>query len=466
MKNNNDLSDKDFDDLFRQSADLINPIIWPDAWSKMEEKLDAKDKKRRIFIFWRWAAAVFIFSGVAIFYTLIEKKENNLASEKIKSNEDSSKNNVKISHNTKTTELENLKINKKTNLKGIGQLGNKEIAKKEEDNFITFKRPESRSISVLEKNIKNEFSNNQKIVTNQEKQKVVNQNFENIIGENTAKVAFDNSKSELLVEKKGLDKNKEESIQSEAIIKTNIPNKASNISEFDTVIVPTTESKILITEDNSAIIQNLPNSIKKKKSVIRNLSFNIGLSPDYSMVTNSNLGGMGKNFQFLLAYNITKKLQLKTGIMRSMKYYDAKPEDYAWPIKWGVPSSPLTKISAACRMIDIPIVMSYQLFAKNRNSVYSSLGVTSYKMLNERYDYHYENDEDPKIKWRNWEGNTGMYWWGALNLALGYQRRVYKKLSIQFEPFVKMPIKNVGFGKVKLLSTGMFVNLNVPFSRE
>ncbi len=87
-------------------------------------------------------------------------------------------------------------------------------------------------------------------------------------------------------------------------------------------------------------------------------------------------------------------------------------------------------------------------------------------MLNEKYDYYYENDADPKIKRRNWEGNTGMYGWGVINFALGYQRRVYKKLSLQFEPFVKMPIKNVGFGKVKLLSTGIFVNLHVPFSKN
>lgn len=72
----------------------------------------------------------------------------------------------------------------------------------------------------------------------------------------------------------------------------------------------------------------------------------------------------------------------------------------------GVPSSRLTGISAVCRMIDFPIVLSYELFAKNKNSVYSSLGVSTYKMLNERYDYHYENDADPKNKWENWERNT------------------------------------------------------------
>ncbi len=466
MNNNNDLSDKEFDDLFRQSAEQVNPNVWPDAWSKMEEKLDAKDKKRRIFFFWRWAAAVLVISGIATFSTFIVKKESNLASEKRKLNDDSS---IKKTKNSQNIENPNLDISKiKSNSKEIEQLGSREPTKKVQNNLSTISNPESKSISSLKKTTKNEFLSKKKGAIYEEKEKFVNPNIEKIIEENSGKVAIDNSKSELLVpvEKSELDKDIVEIINSEITTKTNNPDNAFNASEFDTVIVAKSDAKVIATDQNSALIQNLPNSIKKSKSVFRKLSFNVGLSPDYSMVTNSNLGGMGNNFQFLLAYNFTEKLQVKAGIMRSMKYYDAKPEDYAWPIKWGIPSSPLTGISAACRMIDIPIVLSYQLFSKNRNSVYSSLGVTSYKMLNEKYDYYYENDEDPKIKRRNWEGNTGMYGWGVINFALGYQRRVYKKLSLQFEPFVKMPIKNVGFGKVKLLSTGMFVNLHVPFSKN
>ncbi len=466
MNNNNDLSDKEFDDLFRQSAEQVNPNVWPDAWSKMEEKLDAKDKKRRIFFFWRWAAAVLVISGVATFSTFIVKTESNLASEKRKLNDDSSIKKTKNSQNTENPSLDIAKI--KSNSKEIEQLGSREPTKKVQNNLSTISNPDSKSISSLKKTTKNGFLRKKNGAIYEEKEKFVNPNIEKIIEENAGKVAIVNSKNELLgpVEKKELDIDKVESINSEITTKTNNPDKASNASEFDTVIVTKSDAKVIATDQNSALIQNLPNSIKKNKSVFRKLSFNVGLSPDYSMVTNSNLGGMGNNFQFLLAYNFTEKLQVKAGVMRSMKYYDAKPEDYAWPIKWGIPSSPLTGISAACRMIDIPIVLSYQLFSKNKNSIYSSLGVTSYKMLNEKYDYNYENNEDPKIKWRKWEGNTGMYGWGVINFALGYQRRVYKKLSLQFEPFVKMPIKNVGFGKVKLLSTGMFVNLHVPFSRN
>ncbi len=466
MNNNNNLSDKEFDDLFRQSAKRINPLVWPEAWSKMEEKLDAKDKKRRIFIFWRWAAAVLIISGVAIFSTFIIQKESNLVSEKTKLKEDSSKKYTKNYQNTENQNLEISKIREKSNSKGKDQIGNEDSAINKQENFITNKIVENRRISTLEKITKNELLSKQKGVSYQENEKAVTLKIEKNIEENSGKVAVVNSKGELPIEKKEQNKEVVELIQSGITTNTNKQDKAFNSSEFDTVIVAKYDSKIIVTDQNSALIQNLPASIKKNKSFIKNLSFNLGFSPDYSMVTNSNLGSMGNNFQFLLAYNFTKKLQVRAGIMRSMKYYEAKPEDYAWPIKWGVPSSPLTGISAACRMIDIPIVLSYQLFSKNRNSFYSSLGVTSYKMLNEKYDYNYENNEDPKIKWRKWEGNTGMYGWGVVNFALGYQRRIYKKLNIQFEPFVKMPIKNVGFGKVKLFSTGMFVNLNVPFSKN
>ena len=148
MKNNNDLSDKEFDDLFRQSAEQINPIVWSNAWSKMEEKLDAKDKKRRIFIFWRWAAAVLIISGVAIFSTFIIQKESYLASEKRKPKEDLSKKNTKNYQNPENPNLDFSKIKEKSNSKEKDQISSGKFAINKQDNLITNKSVENRRISV------------------------------------------------------------------------------------------------------------------------------------------------------------------------------------------------------------------------------------------------------------------------------------------------------------------------------
>lgn len=63
-------------------------------------------------------------------------------------------------------------------------------------------------------------------------------------------------------------------------------------------------------------------------------------------------------------------------------------------------------------MLDIPVVISYQIIEKGPNKIYSSIGLTSYKMMKETYVYHYENDNDPNLKWKKWEGSTGFWKWG------------------------------------------------------
>lgn len=46
-----------------------------------------------------------------------------------------------------------------------------------------------------------------------------------------------------------------------------------------------------------------------------------------------------------------------------------------------------------------------------------------------------------------------------MNFSLGLERKVSKSISVQLEPFLKIPIKNIGFGNVKLYTTGLFLNI-------
>jgi hypothetical protein len=137
-----------------------------------------------------------------------------------------------------------------------------------------------------------------------------------------------------------------------------------------------------------------------------------------------------------------------------------------WPVKWGKPSSPLKEVTATCKMLDIPVAIAYQFLEKGSNKLYTSLGITNYKMMNEKYEYWYENDADPNLKWRKWEGSSGFFGAGVVNLSLGLERKLTNFLSVQVEPFVKIPVKNVGFGNVKLFTTGIFLNLKTQAPRK
>jgi hypothetical protein len=189
----------------------------------------------------------------------------------------------------------------------------------------------------------------------------------------------------------------------------------------------------------------------------------IGYSPDISLVSEFDKEvSIGRNQAFLLNYRFSKKWSIQSGIIKAVKNYSAYPADYKWV--WKNVNTPLKEIMAVCRMIDIPVNVRYDFKSSPRGKFFGSTGLTSYLMQKETYNYFYENDADPSIKWRQWNGKTGFYAAGVLNFSTGLEYKLTKKLSFQIEPFAKIPIKQIGFGKVKLSTYGVLVSANYPLN--
>ena len=82
-------------------------------------------------------------------------------------------------------------------------------------------------------------------------------------------------------------------------------------------------------------------------------------------------------------------------------------------------------------------------------------------MLTEDYVYQYKGHGYQKpYSYEHFERNKNRHYFKVANLSLGYERALSKRWALQVEPFVKVPVAGVGFGKIKLASTGMFMTLN------
>jgi hypothetical protein len=79
-------------------------------------------------------------------------------------------------------------------------------------------------------------------------------------------------------------------------------------------------------------------------------------------------------------------------------------------------------------------------------------------MLNELYKYNYHG---PGSNLSSWEGKTGFYAFSVLNFSTGFEKSISRKISFQVEPFVKLPVRVLGFGKVKLTTFGIFASAKV-----
>ncbi len=193
------------------------------------------------------------------------------------------------------------------------------------------------------------------------------------------------------------------------------------------------------------------------------LSLRAMVSPDLSSVGLANFSRPGTNVGLLLEYQV-QRWHMQAGVLRSVKVYQANESAYEYSAvrQWAVvPNS----IDGRCNMLDIPINLRYDVALIPRQRAlppsrwFVSAGATTYYMLREDYSYKYDNPADPKIKYRDWTTETGRYGFSQLNLSGGYERAVTQRLFWQVEPFLKAPLKGVGYYKVNLLSTGVFFSL-------
>jgi hypothetical protein len=197
----------------------------------------------------------------------------------------------------------------------------------------------------------------------------------------------------------------------------------------------------------------------------KGLSVRIATTPDISYITMPQMTKqMPLGWSAMLEYRFSRRLSVQAGVFRSLKTYTATGEQYIWPQSWYGQTARPVSVGADCKVLDIPINLRFDLNQGTRSRWFVSSGISSYKMLNEKYAYTYP-PHTYNIKWKSWEGTTGSYWFGVLNLGVGFEHRIAQRWSVQAEPFFKVPLAQVGMGKIKLHTTGAFVSLRYKLPR-
>ena len=162
-----------------------------------------------------------------------------------------------------------------------------------------------------------------------------------------------------------------------------------------------------------------------------------------------------------LSYNFKKRVTVRAGFYSSKKIYTATPDQYNAPI---YPN--LTEIYADCRVYEIPVSLSYNFWQRKNHNWFGSAGLSSFLMKNEYYDYRYKTPTGYTYNYKKEISNENKHYFAVLTLSGGYQYQLNKKISLQAEPYVKLPLSGIGLGKVKLNSSGILFTVTVlPFAK-
>lgn len=190
----------------------------------------------------------------------------------------------------------------------------------------------------------------------------------------------------------------------------------------------------------------------------------IGLAagPDLSTVGSlSDFDQPGYNVGLLFEYRLRSDFSIRAGLMRASVNYVADGSEYHPPSGfWSYDTMP-DRTTAQCIILDIPISLKYEFWHFDRSRLYATAGFNTYIMLSEDYqfDYGYGSSNDGEVQ--QWSDKTGTrHWMSNANISVGYAFDLSPQLSMQIEPFLKLPMREVGWGNVKLYSLGSFISLN------
>jgi hypothetical protein len=178
-------------------------------------------------------------------------------------------------------------------------------------------------------------------------------------------------------------------------------------------------------------------------------------SPNVNGVSTFQNSMVGANVGILFSVGLSKKFTISTGAMYAKAPYLTSFADYHTNYKFKTDPQ---NVTADCRVLDIPINIDYQLYSSGSNKFTIGTGVSSYLMLRENYHYNYEyagtaGPTDYNIV------NKNQHFLGVLNLDATYQRKLNSKFSLGIQPYLKVPLTNIGYSQVKLQSAGLAVGV-------
>jgi cytoskeletal protein RodZ len=163
-----------------------------------------------------------------------------------------------------------------------------------------------------------------------------------------------------------------------------------------------------------------------------------------------------------LGYKLNKRFSVQAGFYAGAKKYIAGPKDYNVKAGSYLSTVKIIKVDANCLVYEVPVTLQYNWLIKPKANYYAAIGLSSYIMKKEKYNYTFEMYNTQYSYPYDYTKNSHLF--ASLQLSLGMEKQIGRKLYIQAAPTVTLPLQGVGEGSVKIFTTRLHVGLKYfPF---
>jgi hypothetical protein len=127
------------------------------------------------------------------------------------------------------------------------------------------------------------------------------------------------------------------------------------------------------------------------------------------------------------------------------------------------PNMTLMSLKGNSKIVEIPIKVRYDFINNGKSNVFSSAGINSYVLARENNNYHTMVNGNPQDMDKSYKDVTN-YTAATFYFSVGYEHRILKRNKIRIEPYLQIPLKGIGVGKMPVTSTGL--HLGITWERK
>ncbi|MEJ7694580.1 hypothetical protein [Daejeonella sp.] len=214
--------------------------------------------------------------------------------------------------------------------------------------------------------------------------------------------------------------------------------------------------KPLSADDVPAADEEEEDNTKSNSSKSR-FSLAVNFAPDLNGVEQLQNNKLSYSLGAGLIYKVSNKLSIEAGAAYGKKTYQTgfssfRPASYNhFQVKPNI-------VSSGFDVMDIQLNLAYTLLNKGKSSIGLGAGISSYLMLDEQYSFTYQNLNARGLSsFRT--GYQNNHFFGIANLSLSYKRSLTNNVKLAFNPYLKLPLTDLGYGNIRLRSAGMSVGV-------
>ncbi|NOT50109.1 MAG: PorT family protein [Chitinophagaceae bacterium] len=455
-------SDYILDEKVRKAAAHYPALYLIPEWKQLEVKLDielpVKKKRRRLIVFWLLFSGLLTGASYIVYIGNLTEAKNKETADVISTN---STNNTKPVSEQINHSIQGQHIYQDSSTKKLTQTDNTE-------NLTTDK-------SLTSKLTGNK--NADELITTTANKKSLFGYEEIIIKQKRNKQTFKKEKKSNTIDESNQD---ETNLNTITVGRFLMEDKVSVYNGLDTNTVVSNNEKDSIAIASTFIDSNAisGNKIAREKTVKKNSSrFSISVLGGINLnsVQFNNPSKAGLDYGLLVGYRISPKLEVRTGLIFSKKYFTTTGNNISFDsTKLNLPSYNTISLEDAtgyCRFMEVPVMLYYQFSSKRKINFYAAGGFSINRMRMESVHYTFLADGNTIVERSHTSARHNKSDFSTSvtsNFSIGLKYNFNTRWNISAEPYLRLPLTRFNNNNLRFSTFGtmLSVTYNLPGSKK